>query len=39
MTEVKEMGRVTVEIELANYRDLTLLEEGLRTPDQVRRHE
>ncbi len=31
------MGRFSVEIEVANYEDLTLVQRGLLPPDQVRR--
>ena len=37
MLKAKEMGRVTVEIELANYQDLTLANCGFMKPEQVRR--
>ncbi len=31
------VGRITVEVEVANYGDLTLMQRGLLPPDQVRR--
>jgi predicted aspartyl protease len=34
---VREVGRFSVEIEVANYGDMTLLERGLLPADQVRR--
>ncbi|MFI5456757.1 MAG: clan AA aspartic protease [Isosphaerales bacterium] len=33
----KRVGRVSVELEVANYGDLTLMDRGLLPPDQVRR--
>ena len=34
---VKDMGRISVEVELTNAEDLVRVKDGTRTPDQVRR--
>ena len=37
MTEERKMGRFSVEVDLANHKDIFRAEAGLITPDQVRR--